>query len=82
MDERSRTLRYVLKNKVSGQVYFVIVFALLRAEEVEMLDEEDQFGHDHHDVVTTTMTEGNPVANAPTMTTQADMYEPRADDLD
>ena len=37
---RSRSLRYVLKNRESGDVFFVVVFTLLRLEEVEKLEAE------------------------------------------
>ncbi len=85
---RSHTLRYVLKNKATGEVYFVIVFAVLIADEVTG-EEAAEDAKKEADGVTNSMlkgvAEGGLLAAAAAGEAKAGggaAFEPSADDVD
>jgi hypothetical protein len=85
-EHRSHTLRYVLKNKATNDVYFVIVFSALLLEEVE--EQERMMGVSAETTEKVPAPAPAPVVAAATATAagtakQKELaFEPRDDDLD
>ncbi len=63
---RSYPLRYVLKNRDTGEIYFVVVFTMLSKDEVEDEEERAQGG----------------VKDEGTGGPDGDAFEPQPDDVD
>ena len=71
-DRRNHDLRYVLKDRETGNVFFVVLFTLVHKDDVEKEEAEAK----------TKMPEGHKAADESKDKAQEVAFEPKDDDLD